>query len=356
VTAHRRMSPRLTLAACSALLALAGCGGTRAYEQTYLRASYNWTFRGLYPQADRLFNGFDFGHAILSETLLRHPHDGPERLDGPVYRRLTCEVLRDPPRVPIEERAVAPTYGVQYPEAIAVFDWAHMLHRQFYDIIADERLGSAERERRAQEALRYYRSRSDLALSSTPKSMDLMEKQSYSLAFRAAAPRFNGLIWSYHWLQLALYDALLTSPNAAARKAAVARDVERFRRMIADSGRHRPKSMPMSAAVAPAFTSRYPEAAVIFDNLHALHDVVSDVLATPTFSPDEKRSAILLAIARYQNETASSISLDEWLKMSRAMGAVAVDTTGDSRPERWACPDGTLRSTPPAVSRSLRDQ
>jgi hypothetical protein len=126
--------------------------------------------------------------------------------------------------------------------------------------------------------------------------------------------------------------------------------------MIADSGRHQPKSMPMSAAVAPAFTSRYPEAAVIFDNLHALHDVVSDVLATPTFSPDEKRSAILLAIARYQNETASSISLDEWLKMSRAMGAVAVDTTGDSRPERWACPDGTLRSTPPAVSRSLRDQ
>ena len=37
--------------------------------------------------------------------------------------------------------------------------------------------------------------------------------------------------------------------------------------------------MPMTAAVAPEFARRYPEFAIIFDNLHSMHDVISDVLA-----------------------------------------------------------------------------
>ena len=40
-----------------------------------------------------------------------------------------------------------------------------------------------------------------------------------------------------------------------------------------------PKVMPMTAAVAPEFSRRYPEVAIIFDNLHSMHDVISDVLA-----------------------------------------------------------------------------
>src|SRR3954463_6024889 len=54
-----------------------------AYEQTYLPAPYNWEFRARYRQADRLFNAFDYGHAILYETLLTRPSDAPRRLDGP---------------------------------------------------------------------------------------------------------------------------------------------------------------------------------------------------------------------------------------------------------------------------------
>ncbi len=307
------------------LVAVASCVGARTYEQTYLRASDNWAFRTRYPEADHLFNGFDYGHAILSEMLVRHPDDGATRLEGPVYRRLTCDILRHPPSVPLEERAVGPTYATNYPEVVETFEWAHMLHRQVYDIIAANPLAGEERERRLRAALRYYRSRPDLALSAEPKSMQLMEGQPYSLAFRKAAPRFNGLIWSYHWLQMALYDALLDAPDGPTRDATVARDIELFRRMTYDDGRYAPAEMPMSPAIAPTFTRHYPEFAAIFDNLHSLHDVVSDVLASPTVKESDKRAAILLAISRYRDSTSFVTSREEWLSMSGDMGGV--DTT-----------------------------
>lgn len=328
------MSRTISLArwavALSWLVFLGSCGGARMHEQTYLRASDNWAFRERYTQADRLFNAFDYGHAILVETLLRHPADAARRLEGPIYLRLTCDVLRHPPRVPLEERAIAPTYRTEYPELVETFEWAHMLHRQLYDIVAAEPLSAERREARMQAALRYYRSRPDLALSASAKSMALMEGQPYSLAFRRAAPKFNGLIWSYHWLQMALYDALLTSRTEADRHAAVARGVDLFLRMAGDQGRYAPRTMPMSAAVAPEFTRQYPEPAIIFDNLHSLHDVVSDVLATPTMSRRDKRTALLLALARYRDSTSFVTSREEWLGMSREMGGV--DTTAIGAP------------------------
>src|SRR5215218_4645054 len=124
--------------ALGSLAALASCGSARTYEQSYAGYTNSWLFRSRYPAVDRLFNAFDFGHAILSETLLRHPSGAGPLLEGPVYRKLTCEVLRHPPRVPLEERAVGPKYGTTIPEAVATFEWAHMLHRQVYDIIASE--------------------------------------------------------------------------------------------------------------------------------------------------------------------------------------------------------------------------
>jgi hypothetical protein len=320
---HRAMS-------CAALVALTSCGGARTYDQTYLRASDNWQFRNRYPVADGLFNAFDYGHAILSETLIRHPADASRRLDGPIFRKLTCDVLRHTPTVPLEERAIGPAYATQYPEAVATFEWAHMLHRQIYDIIAANPFASEERNARVRAALAYYRSRPDLALSAVPKDMALMEGQPYSLAFRRAAPRFNRLIWSYHWLQMALYDALLDAPDPPTREANVARDVEIFRRMTWPDGRYAPTQMPMSAGVAPSFTEHYPDAAVIFDNLHSLHDVVSDVLTSPTVSPPAKRAAILLAIARYRDTTSFVTTREEWLDMSRSMGSV--DTTAALEP------------------------
>lgn len=314
-----RWNPGRAIVACTCVLALISCR-PQPYEQTYLRARDNWTFRHEYPRADRLFNAFDYGHAILAETELRHPDDAGARLDGSVREFIVRKLLRDPPHVPLEERAVAPTYGTLIPEAVETFEWAHALHRQFYDIIADERSNDAERAARVNAALCYYRSRRDLALSDAPKSMDLMEGQAYSLAFRKMAPRFNRLIWSYHWLQMGLYDAMLGADAPSERRRAVDRTIERFLAMQADSVAV-PAMMPMSAAIAPLFSERYPEAAIVFDNLHALHDVVSDILASPVVPRSAKREAVLRALSRYRDSTTSVTTRAEWRTMSMEMGA-----------------------------------
>jgi hypothetical protein len=306
---------------------------TGPFEQAQLTASHNWTFRNRYPDAERLVNAFDYGHAVLYETLLRRPRlaEAGARLDGPVYDYVVNSVLRFPPDLGLEERTIGPRYATLVPELLAMFEWAHVLHRQLYDVMADERLTPAQREARAHEVLRYYQSRPDLALSATPKSMDLMEGQPYSLAFRRAAPKFNGLIWSYHWLQIALYEALLLAVTPAERAANVDTSLAWFWAMVDGAPGRLPKVMPMSPAVAPRFSALYPEAAIIFDNLHALHDVAADVLASPIIPGSRKRAAILSAAAAYRDSTTAVTTRDEWRQHSAHMG---VDQMGGRAPVR----------------------
>ena len=310
------------------LLGVGGCGGVRApavsrsaYEQTYFPARHNWEFRKRFRGADRLFNAFDYGHAVMYETLLSRPlPQAAQRLDGAELTYIVEKVLRDPPDVPLSEHAIGPRYVTMVPELTAMFEWAHMLHRQVYDVWADEWLDPARKDAAVQALLRYYRTRPDLALSAMPKSMELMEGQSYSLVFREASPKFNGLIWSYHWLQLALYDALMLSRDGVEARRRVDQTVERFWAMLADPPANLPTVMPMAAAVAPTFSERYPELAIIFDNLHSLHDVAADILASSKVPESGKRKAILEAAARYRDDVSAITSRAEWLEMSHAMG------------------------------------
>jgi hypothetical protein len=76
----------------------------------------------------------------------------------------------------------------------------------------------------------------------------------------------------------------------------------------------------MTPAVAPLFTRRYTEAAAIFDNLHSLHDVISDVLANETVPRNRKRAEILAAARAYRDDITTVVTPDEWLAMASAMG------------------------------------
>jgi hypothetical protein len=216
-----------------------------------------------------------------------------------------------------------------------MFEWAHLLHRQLYDVLANGRLSDDEREVAVTRLLRYYRSRPDLAFSDHPKSMNLMEGQPYSLTFRREHPKFNGLLWSYHWLQMTLYDALLTGASPAERQANVQATVERFWKMLDNAPAQMPTVMPMSPAVAPEFTARYPDAAIIFDNLHSLHDVVSDILADSSIARSQKRPMILRAAAAYRDSTTLVTSRAEWQEMSAMMG---VEKMGGLAPRPGALP------------------
>lgn len=292
---------------------------TTYYEQTHYRAAHNWAFRHRYPETDRLFNAFDYGHAILYETLWRQPSAKTAVLDGKQFDFITKDLLVRPPRVLLDESAIGPEWAKLAPEVLMMFEWSHMLHRQIYDVWADDRIKPADKDAAVAEVVRYYKSRPDVAFSSRPKDMALMEGQAYSLAFRQRFPKFNGLIWSYHWLQMTLYEALLGGVTPADRKANVNAVVNRFREMTRKPA-ELPTMMPMTPAIAPMFTARYPEASIIFDNLHSLHDVVSDILANQKVPRSEKRRVILAAAAHYRDSTTSVTSIQDWHAMAAEMG------------------------------------
>ena len=290
------------------------------YEQYYLPGKFNFTFRREYPGADRLFNAFDYGHAILYERLYNDSRAPIAELEETEFNFITRRLLVSPPRLPLEEAAIEVNYAKMAPEAKAMFDWAHLLHRQIYDVLASEGLSQTERDAKIAELVAYYKTRPDLAFSDKPKNMDLMEGQPYSLAFRHRYPKFNGLIWGYHWLQVGLYEPLMIGRSQEERQAGVAAAVTRFRQMLEGAPDHLPRVMPMTAAIAPTFARRYPEASIIFDNLHAMHDVVSDILANDDVPHDRKRATILEAASRYRDDSTFLMSVTDWAGMGQMMG------------------------------------
>ncbi|MEP7382383.1 MAG: hypothetical protein ABI910_11885 [Gemmatimonadota bacterium] len=213
-----------------------------------------------------------------------------------------------------------PHYARLAPEAKQMFEWAYLLHRQVYDVLADERLYPAARDRRNEELTRSYRSRPDVAFSTHPKTMALMQEQYDSLAFRERYPEFNGLIWGYHWLQVGLYEPLVVGRTREERQAGVSAAVARFRQMLTDPPRTLPYQMPMTTVIAPVFAGRYPQLAIIFDTLHSMHDVISDILASDKVPRASKRGEILRAAARFRHDTSEVMSVDGWRRMAAMMG------------------------------------
>jgi ketosteroid isomerase-like protein len=318
---HARTIARIVLLiVLTALARPAMAQWVRSHDQFYMPASHNWAFRDNYRAADRLFNAFDYGHAILYETLYRKPNAATSVLEVDEYDFITKRLLVNPPRLPLEENAIEVAYAKLVPEAKQMFDWAHLLHRQIYDVWADESIPLAAKDARIEELLRYYGARRDLAFSTQPKTMELMEGQYYATAFREKYPKFNGLIWAYHWLQVGLYEPLIIAQTADERQTGVTAAVSRFWQMLEDPPNQMPRIMPMTAAVAPEFARRYPEAAIIFDNLHSMHDVISDILASPEVPREKKRQEILTAAARYRDGTSFVMPVEEWREMAVMMG------------------------------------
>jgi hypothetical protein len=205
-----------------------------------------------------------------------------------------------------------------------MFDWAHVLHRQIYDVYADDRLAMPQKDSLIERLTDYYLSRREYAFAPVPKSMDLMEGQYFSRTFRREYPEFNGLIWAYHWLQVGLYEPFLQPGPAAETKAGVQATVARFWSMLDNPPERMPRMMPMTPAIAPRFSERHPRAAAIFDNLHMMHDIISDILVADTVPYREKRRVIYAQLDRLQDSTSEVLSWDEWRGMAETMGGVAV--------------------------------
>jgi len=291
-------------------------------EEFYYPGSFNWQFLARYPQAARLFNAFDYGHATLYENLLTNPPSGVSQALERQYRYLTTDLLRRPPRFGVAEVAIEPEYARIAWQAKLMFDWAHVLHRQIYDVYADPSLSPTARDSVIELLTDYYLSRRAYAFPAVPKSMMLMDGQAFSQVFRRREPRFNGLIWAYHWLQVGLYEPFVASVVPAEQRAGVDATVAHFWAMLEPGKGQVPQLMPMTAAVAPNFSRRHPRAAVIFDNLHMMHDIISDILIADSLSRRDKGRMIEEQLDEFRDPTRNVMTMDEWWSMGDMMGGV----------------------------------
>lgn len=280
--------PALLWASATALLV--SCSGwvTRS-ERWQPRGEWNWAVSRELPQLFREFNGIDFGHAHLGETLLRT--SVPDEVEK--GRLEVLDFIFSSPSVPPDEEQIAPTLTRMVWEIQRSFNWAHLLHRSLYDLLADDEV--RDKEAVARELVATYLSKPE-AITSHP--LDLHGKLwsfPESKSFHAKFPKFSTQIWSYHWLQAATYDVQLMG-GAERQRELMPGLIEYYHGYL----RHPPvrwQSMPMLHEGAPEFSRRFPEAAAIFDNLHMLHDNVDDVLSRPDLYPDASaRRAALLGI------------------------------------------------------------
>jgi hypothetical protein len=266
----------------------------------YLRGPWNWAVYRHLPELYTEFNGIDFGHAHLAETLLHTSDDAAIE-----YARLeVLAVINSKPSLPPDEAFIAPTFQRLVWEVQNTFDWAHQLHRDLYDLFATDSV--TDKETAYREILTNYLAQSQaitpLALDHAGALWSFPESGNFVRRF----PKFNAQIWAYHWLQVKVGEIQL-GRSVAEQQTALQPVLAEYHSYLNNPPLHW-TFMPMFHEIAPTFSQRFPEAANIFDNLHMLHDNIDDVLSSPDLFPtmEAKRERIyqLLAIYLHKNHQA----------------------------------------------------
>jgi hypothetical protein len=288
------------------LMTLAGSWAGAQFEprdkRFYDRAVWNFALRDELPELDIEFNGVDFGHSNLYENLLLTGAKSVPAIEEEA-RRQTLRFIASKPVLPPNEEAIAPTYMKLAWRAQNTFDEAHALHRATYDIYSSDTITDKDSAIRA--ALVYYQ-QSPYAITARPLDHRRLDQFPYSKSFRQKFPLFNATIWAYHYLQVAVYDVLEAAPDLAAKRAVVRPILRKYHGYLQQP----PVQwtfMPLTAELSPKFAARYPEIANIFDNLHMLHDNISDILVSDLFpTPDTKRAEIYRILDSYYLATADA--------------------------------------------------
>ncbi|MCG3147768.1 MAG: hypothetical protein PCFJNLEI_01209 [Verrucomicrobiae bacterium] len=257
------------------------------------RGPWLWAIPRELPALYIEFNGIDFGHAHLAQTLLRTQ----DEREVEQARNEVLDFIFSKPTVPPDEGQVAPTFTRLVWEVQKSFNLTHTLHRSAYDVLASDRV--TDKEAALRRLLTIYLKQ---PAAITPHPLDHHGKMwgfPESKTFREKFPKFNSQIWAYHWLQEATYDAQLMG-NAARQRELMPVLIEHYHGYL----RKPPtgwESMPMMMEAAPEFSHRFPELSAIFDNLHMLHDNLDDVLSRPNLYPSlqAKRQRILEILAIY---------------------------------------------------------
>jgi hypothetical protein len=284
-----------------AVICAATAPGARAQvvqrnAQFRLPAGYNFAFYDTYPDAARSFYAAHFAHFGIYEVLYRSG-PGDSAALGRLERMIRDYIAR-PPRLEPPAEIIAPSWAKIAWRTASAMDWTHMLHSQLYDILTDDRV--MDKRAAGERAIAYYLSNPDAFSTRGYGHAFMLGGGPWAATFSATFPSLNGILWAYHWHHAAVYEALM-EPDAASRAAALERVLGTFRdSVLADP----PRSMPLTAEIAPRFSAMFPAAAHIFDNLHMMHDVVNDIMADTRISLDQKGTEIgrMLGLMGYRGQ------------------------------------------------------
>jgi hypothetical protein len=259
----------------------------------YLRGPWNWALYHSLPELSAEFNGIDFGHAHLAETML-------STQDTAAIERARLEVLafiNSKPSFPPDEAFIAPTFQRLAWDAQNVFDWAHQLHRDLYDLFAADNV--ADKGTAYQEILTHYLAQPQAITPLTLDHAGALWSFPESRHFVQRFPKFNAQIWAYHWLQAKVAEVQL-GRGVVEQQTVLPSVLVEYHSYLNTPPLHW-SFMPMIQDVAPTFAQRFSEAANIFNNLHMLHDNIDDVLASPELFPtlEAKRERIYFLLGIY---------------------------------------------------------
>lgn len=259
------------------------------HEMFYRRGPYNFAIYDIDALA-RDMNGVAVGHSLAYEALVT----GREKqLETTVFEQID-RVLKNPPRLMPAERILSPTFARRYGTLELVFDWTHVSHAQTIDNFVSTWADNATKDAETTRLWNYYRTQGKpFLITGLPMNMAWLDAQPYSGAFRQKYPKVNALFWGYHWLQTSVYDGL-RGKTLAEQKRVYEQMGQRYRTIeLYDTKR---PFMPMMAETSPRFSAQFPEIANGFDNLHMLHDMVNDILASTWMSQAQKQEQIKRAI------------------------------------------------------------
>jgi hypothetical protein len=277
------------------ILAVTACSQFEQRDKRfYYRTFWNFSLREDLAELDSEFNGVDLGHSNLYENLLLTGGTDMPAIEDRA-RKETLAFIASKPTLNPNEEAIAPNYMKLAWRAQNTFDEAHALHRATYDIVVSD---EPDKDRAIRNVLAYYQE-SAYAITANRLDHHRLDAFPYSQSFRERFPLFNATIWAYHYLQVAVYDPLQAAHDLDAKKQAVRPILSTYRRYL-DQPPVEWTFMPLTAELSPAFATRYPEIANIFDNLHMLHDNISDILTSerlPTW--EGKRAEIYRILNAY---------------------------------------------------------
>lgn len=252
------------------------------------RGPWMWALQKNLPALTVEFNGIDFGHAHLAETLLKT--QDPQRVER--ARLEVLEFIFSEPEVVPDEPLVAPRWTLMVWELQKTFNWTHELHRSLYDLYASD-VGGRKKADGFERILTDYLSKPEAITSHRLDHHGKMWSFPESKAFSEKYPKFNTQIWAYHWLQGGVYDVQRMGDPQRQREL-MEPIIAHYHSYLRDPPIQW-QFMPMIEEAAPNFAREHPEVAAIFDNLHMLHDNVDDVLCRPDLysGTHEQRRRIL---------------------------------------------------------------